>query len=183
MPACCLVPNFPCTTLHVASPPTRSYGVMLIGMSQVSSMDVDFDKRGRWLFDRTSKLEVGSAGALWQIGGSRDFWLRAPDDPSLPASSPRLFMRVTLEVKPACSALHRHSCTHASHSLSPSSSHKSRGHRPTPSVTDGCAGRTWLRWRAPSFWWRRRGRTQFARSRSTQRALKLAPLRHLFRGM
>jgi hypothetical protein len=46
---------------------------MLIGMSQVSSMDVDFDKRGRWLFDRTSKLEVGGAGALWQIGGFRDF--------------------------------------------------------------------------------------------------------------
>ena len=73
MPACCLVPNFPCTTLHVASPPTRSYGVMLIGMSQVSSMGVDFHERGQWFFDRTPKLEVRGTGALWQFGGFRDF--------------------------------------------------------------------------------------------------------------
>ena len=124
MPACCLVPNFPCTTLHVASPPTRSYGVMLIGMSQVSSMGVDFRKWGLWFFDRTPQLEVGGAGALWQIGAFRDFWLRAPVDPSKPASSTELFIWATLEVNPACAALHRHSCTHASHSLSPSSSPK-----------------------------------------------------------
>ena len=71
MPACCLVPNFPCTTLHVASPPTRSYGVLLVGMSQVSSMDVDFHQRGRQFFDRPPKVEVRGAGALQQIGAFR----------------------------------------------------------------------------------------------------------------
>ena len=74
MPACCPVPNFPCTTLHVASPPTRSYGVMLIGMSQVSSMDVDFHERGQSLLDRTPKVEVRGAGALQQIGAFRGYF-------------------------------------------------------------------------------------------------------------
>ena len=125
MPACCPVPNFPCTTLHVASPPTRSYGVMLIGMSQVSSMGVDFHERGQWFFDRTPKLEVRGTGALWQFGGFRDFQAEGTRRSFFAGFfAEALFMRVTLEVKPARTALYRHSCTHASHSLSPSSSPK-----------------------------------------------------------